>query len=193
VAAVDLLGVQPQIPLFRVLGGKAVVLPVVAAHQNTQSGGGTELPGLAGPLERGLFSASAPAEIASVGQLGPDVVEVLLALCQRQLLLDALQIHQLGAALFHLLRQVFLRRFGLGIFLKILGGVLLRRQPHIQRDVHIGAVGIIVVLGRQAAHTALHAVEVGGDQFAVHTPLVPIAAVQQFLLLGRQLAADAGG
>ena len=124
-AAVDLLGVQPQIPLFRVLGGKAVVLPVVAAHQNTQSGG-TELPGLAGPLEGGLLPVSASAEIASVGQLGPDVVEVLLALCQRQLLLDALQIHQLGAALFHLLRQVFLRRFGLGIFLEILGGVFLR-------------------------------------------------------------------
>ena len=183
------LGVEPDVPLFRVLGGQAVVLPVVAPHKDAQPRRGAEFPRLAGTL--GLLSALCP-EVAAVSQLGADVVEVLLGFGQCQLLKDTFQIGQLHPRLFQLRRDVLLRRFCLGVFFEILRRVLLRRQPHIQRDIHVGAVGVVVVLRRQTAHAPLHAVQVGGDQLAVHTPCVAVFALGQLLLLSGDLAAEPG-
>ena len=76
-AAVDLLGMEPDVPLVGVLCGQAVILPVVAAHQDAQARGGAELPGSGGPLEAGLLFAPL-ADIAAVGELDADIVEILL-------------------------------------------------------------------------------------------------------------------
>lgn len=105
--AVDLLGVEPQVPLLRRPGSQAVVLPVAAAHKNRQSGGGTELPGLAGALEGLLFPTTLGAEIAAVGQFGADVIEILLGLGLRQLLQNTLQVLQFSTSSGQLLREVF--------------------------------------------------------------------------------------
>ena len=91
--------------------------------------------------------------------------------------------------------QVLLRRLGLGVLLEVPGGVLLRRQPDIQRDIHIGAVLVVVVLGGEAALPPLHAVEIGGDQLAADPQVISVQTGGQLLLLRRQLAAHtvAGG
>ena len=189
-AAVDLLGMEPDVPLVGVLCGQAVILPVVAAYQDTQARGGVELPWPGGPLEAGLLLA-VTAEVAAVGELGADIVEVLLRFGLGQLLQNALKILQLLPALLQLGRQVLLRRFGLGVLLEVAGSVLLRRQAHIQRDVDVGAVLIIVVLGGEAALPPLHAVEVGGDQLAADAQAVTVQTGGQLLLLGGDLTADA--
>lgn len=117
--AVDLLGVEPQVPLLRRPGGQAVVLPVAAAHKNRQSGGGTELPGLAGALE-GLLFPTLGAKIAAVGQFGADIVEILLGLSLRQLLQNTLQVLQFSTGSGQLLCEVFFRGLGFVYFLKYL-------------------------------------------------------------------------
>ena len=189
-AAVDLLGVKPDVPLIGVLCGQTVVLAVVASHEDTQARGGAELPWPGGPLEAGLLFAPL-ADIAAVGELDADIVEVLLRFGLGQLLQNALQILQLLPALLQLGRQVLLRRFGLGVLLEVAGGILLRRQAHIQRDVDVGAVLIIVVLGGETALAPLHAVEVGGDELAADAQAVTVQTGSQLLLLGGDLTADA--
>ena len=193
-AAVDLLGMEPDVPLVGVLCGQAVILPVVASHEDTQSRGGAELPGLGGALEAGLLFAPSP-QVAAVRQLRADIVEVLFRFGLRQLLQNALQILQLLPAPLQLGGQVLLRRLGLGVLLKVPGGILLRRQPDIQRDIHIGAVFVVVVLGGEAALPPLHAVEIGGDQLAADPQVISVLTGGQLLLLRRQLAAHtvAGG
>ena len=122
--AVDLLGVEPQVPLLRRPGGQAVVLPVAAAHKNRQSGGGTELPGLAGALE-GLLFPTLGAEIAAVGQFGADVIEILLGLGLRQLLQNTLQVLQFSTGSGQLLCEVFFRSLGFCIFFEVFSGIFL--------------------------------------------------------------------
>ena len=47
--AVDLLGVEPEVPAVRILQGQLVVLAVVPAHQHPEAGGRAELPRGGGP------------------------------------------------------------------------------------------------------------------------------------------------
>lgn len=88
-------------------------------------------------------------------------------------------------------RQVLLRRFGLGVLLEVAGGILLRRQAHVQRDVDVGAVFVVVVLGGEAALSPRHTIEVGGDQLAADAQAVTVQTGGQLLLLGGDLTADA--
>ena len=189
-AAVDLLGMEPDVPLVGVLCGQTVILPVVASHEDTQARGGAELPWPGGPLEAGLLFAPL-ADIAAVGELDADIVEVLLRFGLGQLLQNTLQILQLLPALLQLGRQVLLRRFGFGVLLEVAGGILLRRQAHVQRDVDVGAVRIIVVLGGEAALPPRHTIEVGGDELAADAQAVTVQTGGQLLLLGGDLTADA--
>ena len=153
---------QPDIPLLALLGGQLVVLAVVASHQNTQPCGGSELAGFGGTLEPRLLFAPL-ADVATVGQLRADIVEVLLALRLLQFLHHALQIPQLLPALGQLLGQHLLGGLGLGILLEVPGGILLRGQAHIQRDVHSGTPLLIVILRGQLSLPPLHAVKIGSD------------------------------
>ena len=81
---VDLLGVEPDIALVGQLGGELIVLAVVLAHRDAQSGRGAELHGLSAhpflPLRRRL----APAEVAGLHQLLADLLEIPLPLRQGQ-------------------------------------------------------------------------------------------------------------
>ena len=153
---------QPDIPLLALLGGQLVVLAVVASHQNTQPCGGSELAGFGGTLEPRLFFAPL-ADVAAISQFRADVVKVLLAFRLLQFLYHTFQIPQLFPSLCQLLCQHFLSRLGLGILLEVPGGILLRGQAHIQRDVHSGTPLLIVILRGQLSLPPLHAVEIGSD------------------------------
>ena len=122
--AVYLLGVEPQVPLLRILRRQPVVLPVVAPHQDAQPAAGPELPGLAGPLE-GLLFPTLGAEIAAVGQFGANVIEILLGLGLRQLLQNTLQVLQFSTGSGQLLCEVFFRGLGLCIFFEVFSGIFL--------------------------------------------------------------------
>ena len=185
--AVDLLGVEPDVPGT---GGlcQLVVLAVVPAHQHPEAGCGAELqgPGRAADLLLPL-----PAEEARVPQLSPDVQEVLLRLRPVQLLQHALDIVQVPAGNGHLLRQVLLRRLGLGVALVVFGGVLLGRQQRVQGDGDGAALRVVEVLRLQPALSPLHPVEIGGDQVAIDPQLVPVLGGGIILLLLSQLPPQA--
>ena len=186
----DLLGVEPEVPVVRVFHGQLVVLAVVAAHQHPQSAGGAELPGLRDALDL-LFPLALAAQEAGVPHLIADVQKILLRLRLGDLLQNALQVFQVPAGNVHLLPQIFFRRFGLGVALVIFGGVLLGRQQRVQLDGGLGAVFVIVVLAHQLCLPPLHAVEVGGDQVAAGAQPVPILGGGVVLFLQRQLPPQA--
>ena len=94
--AVDLLRMEPQIALPRLLGGKGVVLRIVLPHGDTKPCGGPELHGLGGRFHTGR-RLGAPAEISRVCELLPDLHQIPLALRQRNGLQNAVQIFQLPA------------------------------------------------------------------------------------------------
>ena len=120
-----------------------------------------------------------------------NVVEVLLGLRLRYLLHHALQVQQLRPPLLHEPGEHLLGGLRLAIPLKIFGGILLRRQAHIQRDHPLGAALLVVILRLQPRHAPLHAVEVSGYQLTVYPQLVPIQRLLIFLLLHGQLAPQA--
>ena len=184
---VDLLGMEPDVPVVRA-AGQLVVLAVVPPHQHPEAGGGAELQRLCRPV---LFLFSLSAEEARVPQLATDVQKVLFRLCPAQLLQHTLQIVQVPAGKGHLLRQILLRRLGLGVALVVFGGVLLGRQQRVQGNGDRAALRVIEILRLQSGRPPLHAVEVGGDQVAVDPQLVPVLCGGVVLLLHGQFPPDA--
>ena len=125
--AMDLLGVEPDIPVVRLLAGQMIVLAVVAAHQHTEAAGGAELPGSGRPLGL-LFALPLLPQEPCVPQLVADLHEILLRLGVLDLLQHALQILQIPTGDLQLLSQVLFGGLGLGVLLVVFGGVLLGRQ-----------------------------------------------------------------
>lgn len=103
----------------------------------------------------------------------------------------AVQIVQIGLTLGDLLREHLLRRLGIVVTLIVAGGVLLGRQEGIQRDLHLGAIGVVVVLADQLPHSLLHGIEVGGNELAAQAQQLPVLRLGQLLTLVLQLAGGA--
>ena len=77
--AVDLLGVEPDVPVVRLLQRQLIVLAVVPPHPDQISLGGGELPGLGGGELHLLFLVGVP-DVAPRHQLSADLLDVLLRL-----------------------------------------------------------------------------------------------------------------
>ena len=171
-AAVDLLRMEPQIALVR-LARERVVLHVAAAHKDAQPARRAELARRDGLLAPLLF-LSAAAEIAGLLQLAAQLGELRLGLRQRDLALHALEVVALADGLVDLLAQMLLRGLGLCVALVVFRRVLLRREQRVERDVKLRAVLVVVVLRRQPRRSALHAVEVRGDEVAVQPQRIAV-------------------
>ena len=140
-----------------------VVLGIVPAHGDTQSGGGTELHGLRLlPLHR-LFPLLLRPEISPVLQLLPNFVQIPLTLRSLQGFQHALQIVQLASPLLQLLGQNGVRRLRLGIFLIVFRRILLRRQERVEGDRQLSQLRVLVIHRRQRLLALLHLKKVGGD------------------------------
>ena len=178
--AVELLHMEPSIPVVSVLQGQLVVLAVVPPHQHPEAAGGFEFPWLGGPLEHLLPLL---ADEAGIAHFPPDVQKILLRFRLLDLLQNALQVSKVPTSQRHLLPEVLLRRLGLGVALIILGGVLLGRQQRVQRNGDLRQIFIVVILADQLALPTLHAVEIGGDEAPGQPQSVPLLGGGVILLL----------
>ena len=178
VGAVDLLRVEPQVPVVRALH-QCVILPVVPPHQQLVPGGQQDFPWTALPPPLLLstvsraFSTPSRAlaarfpEKAAVCQFPADVEEVLFRLPAGQFLRHAVQIVQIPPGNLHLFRQNCLRRLRLRVPLVVLRGVLLGRQKRVQRDSDRLPRFAVEVFALQRPRPPLHAVQVRGDEVAL--------------------------
>ena len=189
VRARDVLGVEPQVVLFRALQGQQVVLPVVAPREDGKPVARAEFQRL--PLPAAPLRASfRRAEISLPGQLGADLVQVALAGGAAQLLEHGVQVGELLPALFDLYRKNFLRRFRLSVFLVIFLGVLRGRQERVERDAD-GRLARFVEIGQLGGGKALfQPVKVRVEQVAGHAQFVPPGAAFEVRLLGVDPAAQ---
>ena len=186
--AVDLLGVEPYIALEGLLAGEQVVLGVVLAHGDAQSGGGAELHGFGDHTLLPALGLGGTAEIAGVGELLPDLLKVLLALCQGNGVQHAVQIVQFPAALFQLLSEHYLSCLGLVVLLVVLGGVLLGGEKGVQGDVDLSALRVVEVHRAQPGHAPLHLIEVRGQDVPQLAQALPVMGGSQLLFLVGDLA-----
>ena len=125
----NLLGVEPKIPVIGGLGGQLVILPIVPAYQHPESAAGAKFPGLGRAVDP-LFSLGP--QKARIPQLSPDIREVLFRFRLGNLLQHTLQILQIPPGNGHLLFEIPLRCFGLAVALIVLGGVLLGGEQWVQ-------------------------------------------------------------
>ena len=188
---VDLLGVEPIVPLPRLLGGQAVVLQVVPAHGDAQAAGGAKLHGLGRRALHAVLGLPPAAKVARLDQLLADLFQIPVPLGAGDAVQHTVEIFQLALALFQLERQHLLGGLGLGVALVILRRVLLGAFAGVERDVEGGAVRVIVVLGPEDRLSLFHAVEVGRDEVAPDAVLLPVGGVGQLLFLQGHLADQA--
>ena len=187
----NLLGVEPDVALIGHLGGELVVLGVVLAHGNPHPRGGAELHGSARQALFPLGGLVLAAEVAGVGQLLADLLEVPLALGQGDILQHAVEVVQLPLAPGNLLGEHPLGGLGLVVLLIISGRVLLGRQQRVQGNLRLPALRVVEVDRPQHAHALLHGVEVGGDDVAPLPQPLPVPGGLQLPALVVQLAGGA--
>ena len=159
-AAVYSLGMQPVVRPAGKLCRQLVILDIAAPdqHLETRVRHKTQRR-LRSPLLR--TRALLPAQIAGLGQLPPDIGEVLLALGSLQLVEHAVEIVQLLLALFDEDAQILPCTLELAVLLIQRRRVLLRRFQRVESDADLRAVGLVIILADKAAVTAADAVEIG--------------------------------
>ena len=136
VRPVDLLGVEPVVPLPRLLGGQAVVLQVVPAHGDAQAAGGAKLHGLGRRALHAVLGLPPAAEVARLHQLLADLFQIPVPLGAGDAVQHTVEIFQLALPLFQLERQHLQGRLGLGVALVILRRVLLGASRVINAMTH---------------------------------------------------------
>ena len=169
--AVDVLGVEPVVALVG-LFCQLVVLHVAAADEDLKPTRGFECARGEGALE--LLFAARLSDIVRLLQFAADLIEFLLGLRLRKLLQDAFQVRAFVFRLFDLLAQVEFGGLELVVLLVVFRGVLLGGEQRVERDVDGRAAVLIVVFRMQDFFSALHAVQVCGDEVAAQAEFVAL-------------------
>ena len=123
-AAVNLLGMEPEIVLSGQPEGKLIVLVIISSYIDGVTVGGFKTHRLCLFLLHALFACIAP-DIAAFGQLLTDFLQLSIGIGSIQFFQNAFQVLQLLLAQFQLPGQLLLGIFHPGIVLVELAGVLL--------------------------------------------------------------------
>ena len=166
-----MLGVEPVVALVG-LFRQLIVLHVAAADEDLKPTRGFECARGEGALE--LLFAARLSDIVRLLQFAADLIEFLLSLRLRKLLQDAFQVRAFVFRLFDLLAQVEFGGLELVVLLVVFRGVLLGGEQRVERDVDGRAAVLIVVFRMQDFFSALHAVQVCGDEVAAQAEFVAL-------------------
>lgn len=137
---------EPDVVVVRILHSQSVILPVVAADQHREAIPRCEAKRCGNRRGLLVLFPALPADIALLGELRADLVEIPFVFSQSQRFKNAVDIGQFDFCKLDLLRQFFLRRFGLSIGLIVFLGILLRRQRRVQRDFELAEIFIVEIL-----------------------------------------------